>query len=93
MDVCIKQHLQATFEAQFMKKLSNTETELKKSVAYKKTCITPLRTVLLGILSIFQAAIFQNSCNDKSCPIGAFCYWFRQIFSHGTNLRKKCHLV
>ena len=27
----------ATFEAQFIKKLSNTETELKKSVAYKKS--------------------------------------------------------
>ena len=26
----------ATFEAQFMKKLSNTEVELEKSVAYKK---------------------------------------------------------
>ena len=29
----------ATFEAQFMKKLSNTEDELKKSVAYKNACI------------------------------------------------------
>ena len=30
----------ATFEAQFMRKLSNTEAELKKSVAYKKkACI------------------------------------------------------
>ena len=29
----------ATSEAEFMKKLSNTETELKKSVAYKKVCI------------------------------------------------------
>ena len=31
---------QATFEVQFRKKLSNTETGLKKSVAYKKkACI------------------------------------------------------
>ena len=31
---------QATFEVQFMKKLSNTKTGLKKSVAYiKKACI------------------------------------------------------
>ena len=29
MLICIKQHL-ATFEAQFMKKLSNTEAKLKK---------------------------------------------------------------
>ena len=35
MLVCIKQRLRA-FEAQFMQKLSNTEAELKKSVAYKK---------------------------------------------------------
>ena len=28
----------ATFEAQFRKKLSNTETELKKIVAYKEAC-------------------------------------------------------
>ena len=31
----MKQHL-ATFEAQFMKRLSNTEAKLKKSHAYKK---------------------------------------------------------
>ena len=32
---------QATFAAQFIKKLSNTETELKKSFAYKKrACIS-----------------------------------------------------
>ena len=34
MLVCIKQHL-ATFEVQFRKKLSNTETELKKK---RNTC-------------------------------------------------------
>ena len=28
---------QATFEPQFMKKLSNTEAESKKNVAYKKS--------------------------------------------------------
>ena len=28
----------ATFEARFIKKLSNTETELRKRAAYKKTC-------------------------------------------------------
>ena len=36
--LCIKLH-QGTFEAQFMKKLSNVEAELKKSVAYKKTSV------------------------------------------------------
>ena len=29
----------ATFKAQFMKKLSNTEVELKKRIAYKDKCI------------------------------------------------------
>ena len=32
---CIEQHLSNT-ETQFMKKLSNTEAELKKRVAYRK---------------------------------------------------------
>ena len=32
MAICFKQH----FEIQFMKKLSNTEAELKKCAAYKK---------------------------------------------------------
>ena len=32
----------ATCEAQFMKKLSNTEAELKKALVIKKTCISPL---------------------------------------------------
>ena len=35
MATCINQH-PSTSEAQLMKKLSNTEAELKKSVAYKK---------------------------------------------------------
>ena len=39
MLICIKQH-QATFEAQFMKKLSKSEAGLEKSVAYKKACST-----------------------------------------------------
>ena len=35
MVICIS-NAKATFEAQYMKKLSNTEAEMKKSVAYKK---------------------------------------------------------
>ena len=31
-------NIQETFEVEFMKKLSNTEAEMKKSVAYKKVC-------------------------------------------------------
>ena len=39
----------ATFEAQFMKKISNTEAELKKSFAYKRKRV-PLPPMLLKIL-------------------------------------------
>ena len=38
MVVSMKQ-IQAIFEAQFMKKLSNTETELTKQLLIKKACI------------------------------------------------------
>ena len=38
MVICIKQRL-TTFKAQFMKKLSNTEAEMKKSFAYKKKLV------------------------------------------------------
>ena len=36
MFICTKQHL--TFEGQFMKKLRNTEVELKKELLIKKAC-------------------------------------------------------
>ena len=35
--ILVKLQLEATFKAQFMKKLSNSEAEFKKSVAYKKS--------------------------------------------------------
>ena len=38
----------ATFKAQFMKKLSNTESELKKGVAYKKACSLFLFFLFIG---------------------------------------------
>ena len=38
MIIYIKQHL-TTFKAQFMKTLSNTEAEMKKSFAYKKKLV------------------------------------------------------
>ena len=37
--ICIKQHL-AKSEARFIWNLSNIEAELKKSVPYKKECIS-----------------------------------------------------
>ena len=33
--MCSRRHLQATSEAEFMKKLSSTETKLKKTIGYK----------------------------------------------------------
>ena len=45
MMLIILRNNQATLEAQFMKKLSNTEAELKKSVAYKKTRVGQIREV------------------------------------------------
>ena len=38
MSKCNKQHLN-NVEAQFIKKLSNTEAELNKCLPYKKACI------------------------------------------------------
>ena len=46
----------ATFEAQFIEKLSNTETELKKSVAYKKAC---RNGTLVG-----NGLVFRQRLND-----------------------------
>ena len=42
MVICVLSNIQATFEAQFMKKLSNTGAELKKSVAYRKDRVESL---------------------------------------------------
>ena len=45
MVIYIKQHLEA-FEAKFMKKLRNTEAELKK-VAYKKKSVISLKNIFI----------------------------------------------
>ena len=46
----------ATFEAQFMKKFSNTEADLKKSVAYKSVCdrffIWLYKAIIIDIFNI-----------------------------------------
>ena len=50
-------NIYATFKAQFMKKLRNTEAELKKSVAYKKSVYINLTSVLdssTGIIFVTQ---------------------------------------
>ena len=53
MLLCNKQHLKATFEAQFIEKLSNTEAELKKSVAYKKKRVAYFLTVSI-VFSVYK---------------------------------------
>ena len=47
----------AIFEAQFIKKLSNTETALKKSVAYKKESV--YNTLYLFLKKGFSYAIIR----------------------------------
>ena len=73
MALWIKQYL-ATFEAQFIKKLSNTEAELKKSVTYKKKTCKVFRTKYLKrkhyktyvIFSSFQVKIIYISTTVPS---------------------------
>ena len=51
---------QTTFEAQFMKKLSNTEAELKKSVAYKKSvCLCKHLIYLKNYMTLEIPQIFK----------------------------------
>ena len=45
---CIKQHL-SKFEAQSMKKLSNTEAKLKKTRSYKKAFILIVHIVQIPL--------------------------------------------
>ena len=51
--ICNKQHL-ALFAAQIIKKLSNTGTEVKKGVAYKKRHVNGL-TSKTGTLKVTSA--------------------------------------
>ena len=53
MLIYILSNTYAAYEAQFMKKLSNTETELKKNVAYKEVCNgSGLRTLVFGYFRV-----------------------------------------
>ena len=53
MAVCIKQHLKASFETRFMKKLSNTESKLKKSVVYKKKRVIFVKNLCVTWTTVF----------------------------------------
>ena len=55
----------ATFEAQFMKKLSNTEAELKKSVAYKKKRVNFFQNKTKMTLDTNFESMFFNPFSTK----------------------------
>ena len=63
----------ATFEAEFMKKLSNTEAELKKSIAYKKKVYFSVLTKFVGIPQLLKDVIRDNKKDTKITP-GIHCY-------------------
>ena len=54
MSICNKQHLNTRFEAQFIKKLCNTEVKLQKRVVYKKAFTLMEKKCLLEIIMLFQ---------------------------------------
>ena len=72
MLTCIRQHL--SIEAQFMRTLSNTEAEMKNSVAYTKKCVkqlyycfnTPLYELRENVLIINYELHGQTHSNNSS---------------------------
>ena len=62
MLICIKQHL-TTFEAQFMKKLSNTEAELKKKTLLIKKNKQHLKLNSWKSLSNTEAELKKRRCS------------------------------
>ena len=62
MALCNKQHL-ATFEAQFIEKLSNTETELKKKALLIKKISVYYKSVNFTAYFV-KIHVISNSCNS-----------------------------
>ena len=56
-----------------MKKLSNTEAELKKSIAYKKKVYFSVFTKFVGIPQLLKDVIRDNKKDTKITP-GIHCY-------------------
>ena len=67
MIICLS-NTYATFEVQFMKKLSNTEAKLKRSVAWKKACI-PLFAFCKCLCVNFKLALNGVSTSNKTTEI------------------------
>ena len=55
--------LKDAFDAQFMKKFSKTEAELKKSVAYKKTSVCVILLLTHLFLQIIKVIEMHGSCS------------------------------
>ena len=64
-------NIKATFEAQFMKKLSNTEAELKKRVAYRKKACNYVTFIIylffcfhfnFELLNMYTAKFLKMNC-------------------------------
>ena len=73
--ICIKQHL-SNIKAEFMEKLSNTEAELKKSIAYKKACSNNRA----GIWKMFYKKDVLRFCKNyrrNTCPGFSFLIKFQ----------------
>ena len=61
MSICNKQHLNTRFEAQFIKKLCNTEVKLQKRVAYKKAfTLIEKKGWLEIIITLFQDRLLRG---------------------------------
>ena len=50
---------EATFEAQFIKKLNNTDSELKKRVAFMKTCISLMDNLFFHLSFTLTLNVFN----------------------------------
>ena len=57
----------ATFEAQFIKKLSNTKANLKKCIAYRKKCVMQLCEMHGAVKVNFKSPKLQLAYSN--CPV------------------------
>ena len=65
MVICVKQHLSNIWSS-FIKKLSNTETGLKKGVTYEKACISGLFREIIIYYGCIFAYVFKERQFQKS---------------------------
>ena len=56
--ICIEQHLSSIWSS--LKKLSNTDAELKKCVAYKKTCNMEMELLIYWMYKLIYTLIYTR---------------------------------